>query len=186
MVSVMTAPTLHLTVGLPGAGKTTLARSIEAATGALRLSPDEWMRPLFGESEADGKRDVLEGRLIWVGHRVLRGGLSVVLDFGCWSREERHALRDVAQRSGASFRLHYLSVPEAERRARAETRWREAPASELELGSEDHDRFLAGFVAPDESELGADSTLPPPPPPFATWPAWASDRWPSLPRLDLG
>jgi hypothetical protein len=33
---------------------------------ALRVSPDAWMIPLFGESEADGKRDVLEGRLIWV------------------------------------------------------------------------------------------------------------------------
>ncbi len=31
---------------------------------ALRLTPDEWMIPLFGDSMADGKRFVLEGRLI--------------------------------------------------------------------------------------------------------------------------
>ncbi|HPF81931.1 MAG TPA: AAA family ATPase, partial [Tetrasphaera australiensis] len=54
---------LHLTTGLPGTGKTTLAREIEARDNALRLTPDEWMNPLFGHHDADGKRDVLEGRL---------------------------------------------------------------------------------------------------------------------------
>jgi len=33
--------TLHLTTGLPGTGKTTLAKEIEASTGAVRLTPDE-------------------------------------------------------------------------------------------------------------------------------------------------
>ena len=32
--------------GLPGAGKTTLARSLEAEYGAVRLCPDEWMAEL--------------------------------------------------------------------------------------------------------------------------------------------
>lgn len=34
-------PTLHLMVGLPGVGKTTLARTIEDQSGALRLTPDD-------------------------------------------------------------------------------------------------------------------------------------------------
>jgi predicted kinase len=41
----------------------TVARKLEREHHALRLSPDEWMIPLFGEPEADGKRDVLEGRM---------------------------------------------------------------------------------------------------------------------------
>ena len=64
-------PVLYLTVGLPGAGKTTLARRIAAAEGILRLTPDEWMAPLFNDSDADGRRDILEGRMIWVAHEVL-------------------------------------------------------------------------------------------------------------------
>ena len=182
---VSSRPTLHLTVGLPGVGKTTLARELEQADGALRLTPDEWMAPLFGLRWADfgGKRDVLEGRLIWVGHQVLRAGVSVILDFGCWSPEERYALRAIANVAGADFELHYLTLPEDERRQRADARWRESPEEVFEMSIEDHERFRALFTPPTPDQLKG-CPLPPPPIPFESWPAWASDRWPTLPRLD--
>ena len=66
--------TLFLIVGLPGAGKTTRAKELAAKHRALRLTPDEWMIPLFGDSMADGKRFVLVGRLISVALQVLRLG----------------------------------------------------------------------------------------------------------------
>ena len=50
-----------LVVGLPGSGKTTVARKLEREQHALRLGPDEWMIPLFSEPEADGKRDEVLG-----------------------------------------------------------------------------------------------------------------------------
>ena len=81
-------------VGLPGAGKSTRARELEKAHRALRFSPDEWMIPPFGESEADGKRDLLEGLLINAGLCAL-AGTNVVLDFGFWGRDERRALRSL-------------------------------------------------------------------------------------------
>ena len=37
----MTRPTLHLTVGLPGVGKTTRAKELAATHGILRLTPDD-------------------------------------------------------------------------------------------------------------------------------------------------
>jgi predicted kinase len=49
---------------LPGVGKTARAKRLAAEHPALRMSPDAWMIPLFGDSEAGGQRDVLEGRLI--------------------------------------------------------------------------------------------------------------------------
>ncbi len=182
---VSSRPTLHLTVGLPGVGKTTLARELEQSSGGLRLTPDEWMVPLFGLRWADfgGERDVLEGRLVWVGHQVLRAGVTVILDFGCWSPDERYALRAIADLAGAEFELHYLTLPEDERRKRAEARWREAPEEIFEMTDEDHGRFRALFIPPTTEELHG-SSLPPPPMPFESWPAWASDRWPTLPRLD--
>jgi predicted kinase len=71
-----------LLVGLPGAGKTTLAKRLATEHRALRLTPYEWMIPLFGEPEAGDKRDVMEGRMITLTLQLLRLGIGVVLDFG--------------------------------------------------------------------------------------------------------
>lgn len=90
-------PTLYVMVGLPAVGKTHRAKQIEASVGALRLTKDEWMLPLFGNLEDENQRDVLEGRLVWLALRALRLGTSVVLDFGVWSRVERSALRHLAR-----------------------------------------------------------------------------------------
>jgi predicted kinase len=175
-------PVLYLTVGLPGAGKTTLARRIADEHRILRLTPDEWMAPLFGHNDAAGRRDILEGRMIWVAHEVLVSGSSVVLDFGCWSPEERYAIRAIAESVGAGFDLQHVEIDEAERRARATARWRLAPESTFPMTDEDHDRFLALCRPPSEAELTR-APMPRPPPGFESWPHWASTRWPTLPRL---
>lgn len=175
---------LHLTVGLPGVGKTTLARRLAADEGILRLTPDEWMAPLFGDSDAGGRRDILEGRMIWVAHEVLVSGASVVLDFGCWSLEERYAIRAIAESAGARFDLRYVSVDEAERRARAAARWESAPETTFPTNDADHDRFLALCQPPSPEELSG-APIPQPPTGFESWFHWASSRWPSLPRFDV-
>jgi predicted kinase len=181
-VPLTVRPTLLLTVGLPGSGKTTLAKRVAEERRILRLTPDEWMAPLFQHNDAGGRRDILEGRMIWVAHEVLRSGASVILDFGCWSPEERYAIRSIAEGAGASFELSYLELDEAERRARAGRRWHEEPGSTFPMTDADHDRFLRLFQVPTPDEL-AYAPIPAPPAGFGSWPEWASQRWPTLPRL---
>ena len=101
--------TLHVVVGLPGAGKTTLARRLETSLPALRLTPDEWMVPLFGQPET--KRDDVEGLLIGIALRSLTLGIDVVVDFGVWSRDERTCLRHLAGDVGASVSTTFGGVP---------------------------------------------------------------------------
>lgn len=176
-------PSLFLTVGLPGAGKTTRARALARELSILRLTPDDWMAPLFGHSDAQGRRDILEGRMIWVAHEVIVSGSSVILDFGCWSPDERYAIRAIAELANATFRMEYLEIPESERRARCDRRWQEAPETTFEMTREDHDSFAALCQPPSTNEL-SNGPLPQPPAGFETWAAWASGRWPTLPRLD--
>lgn len=177
-------PTLFLTVGLPGAGKTTRARELAGEHSILRLTPDDWMAPLFGDSDAHGRRDILEGRMIWVAHEVIVSGASVILDFGCWSPEERYAIRAITELAKGNFALEYLRIPESERRARCDRRWMQAPATTFEMTSDDHDRFASLCQPPTANELSS-GPIPQPPSGFETWPQWASDRWPTLPRLDI-
>ena len=174
---------LYLTVGLPGVGKTTLARRIAAQQRILRLTPDEWMAPLFGDNDADGRRDILEGRLIWVAHEVLSSGASVVLDFGCWSPEERYAIRVIGESAGARFELRHLGIDERERRNRAARRWESAPETTFPMSEADHDGYVARYQPPTPSEQSY-GPIPEPPAGFESWFHWASSRWPSLPRLD--
>src|SRR3954454_19302206 len=104
----MTRPTLFLTVGLPCTGKTTVARRIESERQALRLTKDEWVKALYGHENPPSAQDVIEGRLIQIGLRVLELGNDVVLDYGLWSRDERSALRQAAKDVCALVEMRYL------------------------------------------------------------------------------
>lgn len=112
--------TLFVLCGLPGSGKTTLARALEAKHNAVRFCPDEWMTDLW-----DGDTRALLERQMWsVAQRFLAAGVDVVIEFGSWARAERDELREGARALGASVELHYLDVPvdELERRVIARNR----------------------------------------------------------------
>jgi predicted kinase len=83
------------------------------------------MIPLFGDPQPAGKRDVLEGRLIWVALEALRLGTNVVLDFGFWGRDERSSLHWLAGSVGASCQVVYLPVDRATQVERIQHRWKQ-------------------------------------------------------------
>jgi predicted kinase len=170
-------PTLFVMVGLPAAGKTTRAKEIEEAWQALRLTPDEWMIPLFGESEG-GKRETLEGRFIWLAVRALCLGTNVVLDFGVWSKDERSALRFLAHSVGASCQLVYLEIDEREQHRRHDERFSADPGATFPISHDDFRDYREQFEVPEDGELRS-SEVGPPPVGHATWSSWISERWPT-------
>jgi len=170
--------TLFLMVGLPAAGKTTAARELAAMHQALRLTPDHWMIPLFGDSLADGKRWVLEGRLISVALQALRLGISVILDYGLWGRDERSALRWLARSAGAACQVVYLPVDQDIQLARVAHRQETAPHQTFPMSEADLAAWREQFQAPDAAELDG-GEIPAPPAGWPDWSEWAADRWPS-------
>jgi predicted kinase len=172
------ATSLILIVGLPGAGKTTRAKEIAATRPALRLTPDHWMIPLFGDSLAGGKRFVLEGRLISVALQALRLGTSVVLDFGLWGRDERSALRWLARSAGAACQVVYLPVDKDVQLARIAHRQATVPHQTFPMSEADLDQWREQFQEPDAAELDG-REIPSPPKGWPGWPEWAVDHWPT-------
>ena len=173
----VTAPTLFLTVGLPGTGKTTLARRIEVERQALRLTKDEWMKALYGQ-ENPAASDVIEGRLIRIGMRALELGTNVVIDFGLWSREERCALRRAAADVGAEVVILYCTVTAAEQRRRLDERLARSPHDTWPMSDDELAGYAATFDVPTPAELDGSDTIDEPPVGFATWHEWIASRWP--------
>jgi predicted kinase len=171
--------TLFLIVGLPGAGKTTRARELERAHRALRFSPDEWMIPLFGESEADGKRDLLEGLLINAGLCALAAGTNVIFDFGFWGQDERSALRSLGASLGAAVEVVYLPVEEAIQRQRVEERFLARPGQTFPVTDSDLAQWCDQFDEPTAREL-AGALGSERPADASSWAEWARLRWPTL------
>ena len=172
-------PTLYLTVGLPGTGKTTAAKRIEVEDGALRLTKDEWVKALYGDDNPTSGSDVIEGRLVEIGLRALELGTSVVIDFGLWGRDERSSLRQAAVERGAAVDMRYLELSPDEQRRRLDRRQELEPHSTWPITEDDIAHWTTVFNVPTPGELDGSEPLDPPPAGFATWDEWRHHRWPA-------
>ncbi len=179
--------TIYLIVGLPGAGKTTRAKELEVSRPALRLTPDDWQMAVFHEDGPDqwrskeraDQRDRIEGKLVEVGMRAAQLGTDVVFDFGFWGKDERSALRWIAASMGVRAEVVYLPIDYQEQRRRIAERY-ETETGQFQLSDAELKQWHLQFDAPDEEELRG-GRIPAVPAGHATWPLWASERWPSLP-----
>ena len=135
--------------GLPGAGKTTLARALERRLRAVRLCADEWMAALalnLYDEESRAKVEALQWKL---GRTLLGHGLTVIIEWGTWGRSERDTLRLEARALGAAVELHYVSAPAEVLFDRIRRRGLENPPIERA----DLDRWIAIFQAPTAEEM---------------------------------
>jgi predicted kinase len=104
-------PRLIILCGLPGSGKTALAKRMEHAWPIVRLCCDEWMADLGIDLYDETFRDRLETRFTRLALTLLRLGQSVVLEFGFWVRAERDQKRAEAHAIGVPIDLYYLNPP---------------------------------------------------------------------------
>jgi predicted kinase len=154
-------PTLFLLCGLPGSGKTTLAKRMEREAAALRLTPDEWMTPLYGASICEPNtldrwhdgHDRVEKVQWQIAERALLLGVNVVLDFGVWAREEREHFRARAAALGARSELLFLDEPLDVLKARVRARNEAPEQGAYPISEADLEQWWAIFQRPSPDEL---------------------------------
>jgi predicted kinase len=133
---------LYVICGLPGSGKTTLAKTLPG----VRMCPDEVLTDLWDQDA----RARLEAEMWEEAQRLLADGQDVVIEFGSWSRAERDVLREGARRLGASVELRYLEAPLDELVRRIEARPNDPGITRAHLEEWQH---VIEIPTPEELEL---------------------------------
>jgi predicted kinase len=150
-----------LVCGLPGAGKTTVARRLAAERGAVRMCPDEWMDALgidLYDQPARARVEALQWRQTV---ELVQLGQSVVIEWGVWSRSERDTLRAHARSIGAPIELLHLDVALSELWRRVEARNAHPAPGWVVIERSSLEEWATWFEAPDAGEL---ALFDPPPP----------------------
>lgn len=105
------APVVTLFCGMPGAGKSTLARRLESEGRGVRLCTDEWQATLEISHADSNFHDRLQRRLYRHALALLRDGVDVILEDGLWMEAERREKFSDARACGAQIDLHVFDVP---------------------------------------------------------------------------
>lgn len=148
---------LILLCGLPGSGKTTLAKELEVKRNAVRLCADEWIYEFLEDKadivEMDRLRNPVEQAMWTLAKRMLVTGSTVILENGFWTRAEREAYRDAAENLGVVVELYYLEVELDELKRRLVKRNTQNLPGTFEIPMEKIEEWYEMFEAPDQEEL---------------------------------
>ena len=143
--------------GLPGSGKSVQAKKLESAGEGIVLNADSWVWRLYpddAEAAARDERKFLVHDVQWeLVERLLTGGLSVILDWGLWSRQERDHYRQRARDLGASVRMVFLDEPIETLRERVADRNRNLPPGTFRISAAELDEWAGIFEPPTHDEL---------------------------------
>ena len=148
--------TVYILCGFIGAGKTTFAKQLEAHTGAVRITKDEWLIRMVGNDPTiEGYEDY--NRRMWelsrdVAFELAAKGIDVIIDEGFWVKEQRDEMKRRTEEAGARAVLCYLDTPTEEIRERVARRTLDPGKESFKISGELLDGYLQYWQPPDGDE----------------------------------
>src|SRR5436305_13301353 len=108
-------PIVYLICGFIGAGKTTFAKKLEEKTGAVRITKDEWSIRLIGNDPTIDGYEEWDRKIIGLSRDVAfylaEKGIDVIIDEGCWEKEQRDEMRRRTDAIDAKAVMYYVEIP---------------------------------------------------------------------------
>jgi predicted kinase len=150
-------PTVYVLCGFIGAGKTTFARELEARTGAVRVTKDEWLsRRIGNDPTIDGCADY-DHRIVELSRNValfqlVEKRIAIILDEGFWAKEERAVMRRRIEGMGTVAVLYYVDTPIDTIRERVARRSADPPKDSFRVSGALLDSYLPYWQPPSEDE----------------------------------
>ena len=149
-------PTVFLLSGLPGAGKTRLAKQLANEHRAVRFSLHEWIVELTGRRALTAEDWPLvrrfEARIWKTAVRLLSLGNNVVLDWNMGTPEDRQKWISRITAVEADHQLHFINVPTVVCEQRVLERNQQLPAGDLFISVEQFQQIASQFVPPTVDE----------------------------------
>lgn len=109
--SLITHPVVIYMYGLPGSGKSFIARQLSESLGLAHVSSDRIRYELFEEPRHDKTEHQLVTNLMnFMTEQFLTAGVSVVYDASVSRLADRRALRDITRRFGAKELMVWIQV----------------------------------------------------------------------------
>jgi predicted kinase len=149
-------PVVYVICGFIGAGKTTFAKKLEAKTGAVRITKDEWLIRLIGNDPTIDGFEEYDSKICGlsrdVAFQLVEKGIDVIIDEGFWAREQRVELGRRIEAAGAEEVLYYLDTPIETIRERVVARYTHPAKDSFTISREMLDNYLAYWQPPGEDE----------------------------------
>jgi predicted kinase len=149
-------PTVYLICGFIGAGKTTFSKKLAEETGAVRITKDEWLIHIFGNSPLIDHYDEYNSRIIEIATNMafefVARGVDVIIDEGFWPKAQRAEIVKRVESAGAKPVVYYVESPVELMRARTIKRSKNPTKDSFEISEEMFNSYLQYWQAPDESE----------------------------------
>lgn len=148
-------PQLVLFSGLPGSGKTTLAKQLEVQGEGIRIRTDEWQADLKVDSAAlyDNFHERLQRRLYELTLQLLQNSQNVILEDGLWMEDERSEKLSAGRKYGATVVMHYFDLSFEEIWKRLNTRNESLSHGAVKMTKSDLQKCWDIFQKPTSEEL---------------------------------
>jgi len=146
-------PNLILFCGLPGSGKTTLAKWLENKGEGIRICTDEWQNDLEMNNNDNNFHLKLQGRLYEFALDLIKHGQDVILEDGLWKQSERIEKLTDGKKHGAKVKLYLFNLTFEEIWERLDARNNKDKSGLARITKVELEKYWNKFEKPTNEEL---------------------------------